>query len=129
MTLATPVAVVTGSAPPEAATTEPTGSVVLDIGDDVGALVVHTDGDLLGREVEVVALGDPGRRTHAAVRAHAVGGGLHQAAVITGLTAGGYVLWHPSGTPWGAVVIRGGTVTEVHWDTATKPGEGPVTRR
>ena len=38
--------------------------VVLDIGDDVGALILHTDGDLHGVEVEISPAEDDARRSH-----------------------------------------------------------------
>src|SRR5712691_9984162 len=38
--------------------------VVLDIGEDIGALIVHTDGGMLGVEVEISATGQDDRRSH-----------------------------------------------------------------
>ena len=38
--------------------------VVLDIGGDVGALIVHAAADLLGTEVEISAAGEDDRRSH-----------------------------------------------------------------
>ena len=38
--------------------------VVLDLGDGVGALIVHTDPELLGDEVDISPAGDDGHRQH-----------------------------------------------------------------
>ena len=38
--------------------------VVLDLGEGVGALIVHTDPELLGTEVDISPAGDDGNRQH-----------------------------------------------------------------
>ena len=38
--------------------------VVLDIGEDIGALILHTDAEMLGVEVEISATGHDDRRSH-----------------------------------------------------------------
>jgi hypothetical protein len=45
------------------------GTVVLDIGAGIGALVIHTPGRLHGHEIEVSPVTDLAIRTHASVRA------------------------------------------------------------
>jgi hypothetical protein len=45
------------------------GTVVLNIGAGIGALVVHTPARLHGHEIEVSPVADLAARTHAAVRA------------------------------------------------------------
>jgi hypothetical protein len=52
------------------------GTVVLNIGAGIGALVIYTPGDLHGHEIEVSPADDPAARTHAAVRARYVRGGV-----------------------------------------------------
>ena len=47
--------------------------VVLDLGDGVGALIVHTDPELLGVEVEISPAGDDGDRQHKEVLRRALG--------------------------------------------------------
>ena len=37
---------------------------VLDLGDGIGALIVHTDPELLGVEIEISPAGDDGQRQH-----------------------------------------------------------------
>ena len=54
------------------------GTVVLNIGAGIGALVIYTPGSLHGHEIEVSPVTDPAVRTHAAVRARYVRGGRVQ---------------------------------------------------
>src|SRR5258706_5574635 len=70
------------------------GSVVLDLGPDIGALVLHTPPELDGSEIEISRLaGDAARgRTHSRVRPRHTPGGVQYAAVYPGLAAGDYVL-------------------------------------
>src|SRR5258707_15866311 len=79
------------------------GSVVLDLGPDIGALVLHTPPELDGSEIEISRLaGDAARgRTHSRVRPRHTPGGVQYAAVYPGLAAGDYVVWReaPPGRP------------------------------
>ena len=68
------------------------GSVVLDIGGDTGALVLHTDERLLGRELEIECLSEDRPRTHTAVRARELGTGRFFAAVYPSVQKGRYRL-------------------------------------
>ena len=45
------------------------GAVLLDIGDGAGALILYTDPDMLGTEIEISPVGQDDRRTHVAVLA------------------------------------------------------------
>jgi hypothetical protein len=90
------------------------GTVVLDIGADTGALVLHTPAELDGHEIEISRAGSSAR-THSQVRQRHVGGTVHYAAVYPGLHAGDYVLWRDSGAPAMTVTITGGQVTSAHW--------------
>jgi len=99
------------------------GSVVLDVGRDVGALVLHAPAAMDGWEIEISERGDPdGRRMHSQVRARRTVGGLQYAAVYPGLAAGDYTIWRDAGTPAGVVTITGGSVASYRWP----PGPGPV---
>ena len=62
-------------------------SVVLDLGADVGALILDTPAELAGREIEIGPAGDGAgaRRTHAQVRERRTGAGTGYAAVYPGL--------------------------------------------
>jgi hypothetical protein len=95
------------------------GTVVLDIGPGIGALIVYTPGRLHGHEIEVSPVADPAARTHAAVRARYVRGGVCWSVVIDSLTEGRYVVWRDPVTPLTEVDVAGGAVTEYTWPTAT----------
>jgi hypothetical protein len=66
------------------------GSVLLDIGGDVGAAVVSTPASLLGSEIEIRRCGAAWDGTHVAVRARHVSGGIVHAALFSGLAHGLY---------------------------------------
>lgn len=90
-----------------------TGSVMLDIGGDVGALVVHVGSPLLGHEVEArPAAGEP-RPTHADVLERRTSHGPMYAVVIPGLRAGSYTVWLDGSLPWGEVEVSAGQVAEL----------------
>ena len=91
------------------------GTVVLNIGAGIGALVIHTPGGLHGHEIEVSPVEDPARRTHAAVRARYVRDGVMFSVVIDGLPGGRYVIWRDPVTPLAEVSVAGGSVTEYTW--------------
>jgi len=91
------------------------GTVVLNIGAGVGALVIHTPGRLHGHEIEVSPVHDPAARTHAAVRARYVRSGVLWSVVIDSLAEGRYVVWRDADTPLAEVDVKGGFVTEYEW--------------
>ncbi|MFC4107420.1 phospholipase [Micromonospora zhanjiangensis] len=94
-----------------------TGTVVLDIGGDTGALVIHTGPELLGAEIEVspVDRGSTAPRTHSAVRPRRLGDAVLHSAVYPELTAGTYTVWATDDVPVGTVTINGGRVGEFTW--------------
>jgi hypothetical protein len=93
------------------------GSVVLDVGPGIGALVLHTPAKLDGAEIEISPLSPPGaRRTHSQVRERRTAGGTSFAAVYPGLAAGDYTIWRDAATAAGVVTIEGGSVASIHWD-------------
>ncbi len=91
----------------------PTGSVLLDIGGDVGALVVSVDDAYAGHEIEARPAGHRARPAHASVLRRTTAVGTAHAAVIPGLVAGAYTLWLDAATPWGYARVQAGIVTEV----------------
>jgi hypothetical protein len=91
-----------------------TQPIVLDIGQDIGALIVYTSPELRGREIEVSPKGNAARRTHTEVLKRTVAGQTVWAAVFHALAAGGYRLWRDVLTD-DDVSIVGGTVAEVDW--------------
>ena len=97
------------------------GSVVLELGPGIGALVLHAPPELDGREIEVSPPGHPpGPRTHSRVRPRSTGGHTQYAAVYPQLPAGDYTIWDDDDTPAATVTIHGGQVTTTRW-----PGHPP----
>jgi hypothetical protein len=92
------------------------GSVVLNVGAGIGALVLYTTADLNGREIEISAQGCPAaRRTHSQVRERRAGRSIQHAAVYPDLAAGDYTIWSDATTLAGVVTVSGGQVTSYHW--------------
>jgi hypothetical protein len=96
------------------------GAVVLDIGGDVGALVVTMPASMLGTEVEIRPLGHGhGHLAHVAVVDRPVRDGSMPSLVFGGLEDGGYELFekgHPDAVTMRADVV-GGQVSTVDWPT------------
>ena len=93
------------------------GSVILELGGDTGALVLHTPARLHGTEIEISpeSGGPHGRRTHSLVRERVTASGTSYAAVYPHVPAGRYTIWGDDGVPVGTVVISGGRVASFHW--------------
>jgi hypothetical protein len=90
------------------------GSVVLDLGADVGALVLDVPAALSGREIEISpAGGAAARRTHALVRERRTSAGIGYAAVYPDLPAAEYTIWQDPATPAATVLVRSGRVTRL----------------
>jgi hypothetical protein len=90
-------------------------SVVLDIGRDIGALIIYTVPELRGQEIEVSPLGSDTRRVHVEVLERRINGRPIFAAVFPGLRAGDYDIWNNSTNPSDRVTIVGGEVASVDW--------------
>jgi hypothetical protein len=107
------------------------GSVVLELGDTVGVLVLEATAELNGREIEVSPVDGTdhhddldhaddhahahARRTHSMVRERGTAAGKSYAAVYPGLAVGTYTVWRDRDTPVGTVTIDGGRVTRYRW--------------
>jgi hypothetical protein len=89
-----------------------TESVVLDIGEDIGALILYTSAEQHTREIEVSPLGaDAGvKRVHSAVLERSLDGRTFYAATYPELPAGDYQVWC-EGAP--RVTVRAGAVAEL----------------
>lgn len=96
-------------------TPRPDSPVVLDIGGDVGALILYVPPALSGAEIEISRCGSDEPRTHVAVHERRVGQQDVFAAVYGSLRAGEYTLWREPTTPAETVLIAGGEVTELDW--------------
>lgn len=93
------------------------GCVLLDIGGDVGALVVSAPAGMVGAEVEIAPEGvHLHHRPHVAVVRRPVQGGHVPSLVFPDLEAGRYVLY-AKGTDDAvlSVDVRGGEVTSTEW--------------
>ena len=88
-------------------------SVVLDIGQDIGALVIYTGPELRGREIEVSPRSFA-NRVHVEVLERRINGRPVFAAVFPGLRAGDYDIWENDQNP-NTVTIVGGKVATVDW--------------
>ncbi len=117
------------------------GSVLLDIGGDVGAVILYLPGAWEGAEVEYRRHGEPDahhhdhghehghhhghehrhrHRPHVAVVGRPAGDRIAYSAVFPELVAGRYVLSLPDGSEID-IDVEGGVVTELD-----RVGEGPV---
>jgi hypothetical protein len=100
--------------------------VVLEIGADLGALVVYTDGSLHGVEIEISRTGHDDRREHKEVLNRSAGGLPTHAAVFDRLVDGGYTLWVSDVAVARGVEITGGRITELDWRGADLPVRLPA---
>jgi hypothetical protein len=99
-------------------------SVLLDIGGDIGALVVTTPQELVGTEVEIrprgVTTAGPQHHPHVAVVLRPMGARLVPSLVYPELLEGDYELY-VKGTDLVElrVSVDGGKVTEAEWPTGS----------
>jgi hypothetical protein len=91
------------------------GGIVLDIGDDVGALVLHIPSRLLGEEIELAPDDDLSRLVHTVVRERRIGGRCLFLAVFPSLGMGNYRICVRGARAGPMVTIVGGGVVEAHW--------------
>jgi len=101
------------------------GTVVMELGAGVGALILYTPAEMDGEEIEISRDAEPGaagtpralgsRRTHSRVRPRHLPGETRYAAVYPGLPAGRYTAWRDQLHPATAVVITGGQVSTCRW--------------
>ena len=86
--------------------------VVLELGGDLGALIVYTDPVLLHEEIEISPEGDDARRSHKDVLERVVGGRSLYAAVFDRLPEGAYTLWHRGRPLTRGAAVPAGAVAE-----------------
>ena len=87
------------------------GSVVLDIGGEIGALLLRTPPTMNGVEIDLIPEDEGLLHTHSAVRERRLLGGVAYAAVYPSLKAGRYTVAGSGQT----VAIVGGQVTETEY--------------
>ena len=90
------------------------GTVIMELGAGVGALILYTPADLDGAEIEI-SLDPATRRTHSRVRPRRAPAGTRYAAVYPGLPAGCYTIWRDERRPAGTVTVTGGQVASCRW--------------
>jgi hypothetical protein len=89
-----------------------TENAVLDIGEDIGALVIYTGQEMLGKEIEVSPKGNDAQKTHTAVLERKVNERTIYAALFLALPEGDY---NTRTIPSSAITIIGGLVAELDW--------------
>jgi hypothetical protein len=87
---------------------------VLDIGGDMGALLICMTADRAGVEIEVCLADEPWRRTHAQVHPRFVGEKTVYAAIYPALGAGDYSFCGEAADR-DKFTITGGAVTQLDW--------------
>ena len=87
------------------------GSVVLDIGGEIGALLLRTPPTMNGVEIDLIPEDEGLLHTHSAVRERRLLGGVAYAAGYPSLKAGRYTVAGSGQT----VTIVGGQVTETEY--------------
>jgi hypothetical protein len=97
--------------------------VVLDIGGNVGALVVYAGADLIDTPVELSPTGDDDARSHQHVLERPAPDGTTYAAVFDKITEGSYTLWLHGQPRVRDFTINGARVAEVDW-SITSDGDG-----
>jgi hypothetical protein len=91
----------------------PAGSVMLDIGPDTGALIIHTTEREHLQEIEISPGADvDAPRTHAAVRERILPDRVLHAAVYPRLRPGTYTIWRDATTPHGVATIAPASVVD-----------------
>ena len=88
-----------------------TENAVLDIGEDIGALVIYTGQEMLGKEIEVSPKGNDAQKIHTAVLERKVNGRTLFAALFLELPEGDYITLT---TPSSEITIIGGQVAELN---------------
>ena len=86
---------------------------VLDIGGDVGALLVYLDGPTPTGELEAQPVGAPDRRFHTGVHPRELFGATTYVALYPEVTAGDYEILDHRIAPIAVTTVDGGAVTEL----------------
>jgi len=92
--------------------------VVLEIGEGLGALVVHTDAAMHGVEIEISHAGRPRDGSHKQVLERGTPERPQFTAVFDALQAGTYSLWTEEGERRSHIEVVDGHVTELDWRAA-----------
>jgi hypothetical protein len=91
----------------------PAEALVLDIGGDIGALILHSDASCLGLEIDLTPVGAPrSHHVHTMIRRRRAVDREFIAGVYPELVEGAYTVWGIDDQPLGEVHIVGGQVSE-----------------
>ena len=93
--------------------------VVLDIGEDIGALIIHTGAGMLGMEVEISATGQDDQRSPKDILERQIGGSPAYTAVFDKVREGTYTLWVDDVARERDVHVSGGAIGELRWTDAS----------
>jgi hypothetical protein len=88
-------------------------SPVLEIGGEVGAVVVYLARPIGRGELDMEPSGRPADRFHTGIHRRDVGGSTAHVAVFPAVRAGDYDLVDEHGAPFASLNVRGGEVTEL----------------
>jgi hypothetical protein len=88
---------------------------VLDIGGEIGALIVYAEAELLDIPIEVSPAGSDGQKFHQHILERPMPHGTSYAAVFDKIVEGKYTLWLHECPRVRELKIVGATVTEVDW--------------
>ncbi len=100
----------------------PADALVLDIGGDVGALVIYTEESCLGWEIDLSAVDAPrSHHVHTMIRRRRAVDREFIAGVYPELPAGSYTVWSVDGGPLGEVTITGGEVAQFQAGSCRDP--------
>lgn len=94
--------------------------VVLEIGEDIGALIVHANPAMHGVEIEISSAGADERREHKEVLERRAGGAPAFTAVFDGLPAGRYTLWVDGAARARDVTVEAGAIAQLDWRGAER---------
>ena len=91
----------------------PADALMLDIGEDIGALILYTEEPCLGLEIDLTPVGAPrSHHMHTMIRRRRAFDREFIAGVYPELTEGTYTIWGTDDLPLGEVSIVGGHVSE-----------------
>jgi hypothetical protein len=94
-------------------TVGPAEALVLDIGGDIGALILFADESCLGMEIDLTPTGAPrSHHMHTMIRRRRAVDREFIAGVYPELVEGAYTVWGLDGHPLGEVTVHGGQVSE-----------------
>lgn len=94
-------------------TAGPAEALVLDIGGDIGALILYAQEGCLGREIDLTPAGQPRtHHLHTMIRRRRAFDRELIAGVFAEVVAGDYTVWGLNDVALGVVTIKGGEVSE-----------------